>query len=980
MARRKSDKRPGGTVHQVDIDAEMQAAYLDYAMSVIVARALPDVRDGLKPVHRRILYAIHDMGLTHDKPYKKSARIVGEVLGKYHPHGDAAVYEAMARMAQDFSLRALLVDGQGNFGSIDGDAPAAMRYTEARLAALSAEMLRDIGKETVDFGPNFDGSLTEPLVLPALLPNLLVNGASGIAVGMATNIPPHNLGEVCDALIYLIGREGHWDEVNVADLMKFIPGPDFPTGGVVFRYGKSDGEARNDAIETTYAVGRGRFVVQARAHFEEMGRGRARIVVTELPYAVNKARLIERIADLVRGGRLEGIADVRDESDRTGMRLVIELSRNGHQRDVLERLFQLTPMRTVFGASMLALVDGEPRTLPLKRILLYYLEHRQEVVRRRTEYDLARALERAHILEGLLAALSHLDEVIQVIRQSRTADSARSNLMRRFRLTEVQATAILDMPLRRLAQLERRKLEEEHREKRELIKELEELLASPKRILGVVQKELEELKAQYADPRRTKLLDRTEGILTARDLLPDEPVWVYITPNGRIGRQSAKSGGREVAKAVPDRLTRLLVTNTRDDLILITAGGRAGRLPVHQIPQDEGGRWDDLTGIVRDDTVIAAIPISPVKEALEGDCLFLVTRRGRAKRIRLSEVVSALANTPAIIGVEGGDAVVSAVETPGDGDVLLLARQGRGIRFRESEVRTMGLAASGVGAIRLAANDEVVTALLVKEKGHLVTATEKGYIKRTSLSEFPSQGRNGSGVVAAKVSEKTGPLTGADVLSVITKTTLFIPLTFGTSRALGASNVSAAGRNASGSLLGRLAKGAKITGLVALPENGGEEGDRSEERQTKFVLEEKPRLKRVSKTGKAGDSAGKPKAADKERKRTKSTAKTERAAGVTVETRPAAGKAKSKEAASTRSKQSIAPASATGKTRASKGSLPPQPKAKQGRATVLQIGQTEGKAEDDPKVRRGKTKTISLKKETPAETPKRSRRSRKPKT
>ena len=455
-----------GTVRQIDIDQEMQGAYLDYAMSVIVSRALPDVRDGLKPVHRRILYAMHDMGLRPDTPYKKSARIVGEVLGKYHPHGDAAVYEAMARMAQDFSLRYMLVDGQGNFGSIDGDSPAAMRYTEARMAHIAEEMLADIDKDTVDFVPNFDDTLTEPAVLPAALPNLLVNGASGIAVGMTTNIPPHNLGEVCDALIYLIDNYKKLDDVTVEDLTRFIQGPDFPTGGVVYRYAGEDGDGdRVDLIRNAYALGRGRLTVQAQVHIEEMSRNRSRIVVTELPYQVNKTRLIERIAELVRDGRIEGITDLRDESDRQGMRICIELTRTVEPREILSQLFKLTPMQTTFGLRMLALVDGEPRLLSLKRVLVHYLEHRQEIITRRSRYLLERAKLRAHILEGLLKALDNIDEVIDIIRRSRTTDTARKNLMKRLKLTEIQAQAILDMPLKRLAALERRKIADEHKEK-----------------------------------------------------------------------------------------------------------------------------------------------------------------------------------------------------------------------------------------------------------------------------------------------------------------------------------------------------------------------------------------------------------------------------------------------------------------------------------------------------------------------------------
>ena len=528
-----------GIIRQINIDVEMQASYLDYAMSVIVARALPDARDGLKPVHRRILYAMHDLGLDPAKPYKKSARIVGEVLGKYHPHGDAAVYEAMVRMAQDFSLRYPLVDGQGNFGSVDGDNAAAMRYTEARLSKIAVEMLADIDKDTVDWTDNFDGTLKEPTVLPAMLPNLLVNGASGIAVGMATNIPPHNLGEVVDALCFLIDNFKRHDDVTVDDLMQFIPGPDFPTGGVIYRYaqeGTGDAAEQVDVIAHAYAGGKGHIVMQAKAHIEDMSRNRARIVVTELPYMTNKTNLLERIAELVRDGRLEGITDLRDESDRTGMRVCIEMTRTVEPRQILADLFKLTPLQNTFGVSLLALVDGEPKLLSLKRMLLHYIEHRQEVIVRRAKHDLAKAKLRAHILEGLLRALDVLDEVIATIRKSRNADTAKQNLIEEFKFTDIQAQAILDMQLRRLAALERRKLQDEYRETIALIRELEALLDSPQRVLALIKENLLDLKARYGDARRTQIADRVKGTLTTMDVLPDEDVWISLSTDGMIAQ------------------------------------------------------------------------------------------------------------------------------------------------------------------------------------------------------------------------------------------------------------------------------------------------------------------------------------------------------------------------------------------------------------------------------------------------------------
>jgi len=542
-----------GQVRRIDIDDEMQQAYLDYAMSVIVARALPDARDGLKPVHRRILYAMHDMGIRPDADFKKSARIVGEVLGKYRPHGDMAVYEAMARMAQDFSMRLPLAEGQGNFGSVDGDAPAAMRYTEARLTPLAMEILADIEKDTVDFLDNFDGSLKEPAVLPSGIPNLLVNGATGIAVGMATSVPPHNLGEVCDALIFMLENWTKLEQVSVEDLMRFIPAPDFPTGGIIVT-GKGEGEG----LPAAYGTGRGRISLQARAHIEEMGRGRSRILVTELPYQTNKAALIERIAELARAAEIEGIADLRDESDRQGMRIVIELTKTAEPEKVLGQLYRRTPMQGTFSIIILALVEGEPRLLSLKQALRVYIEHRLEVVRRRGQFDLRRARERAHILEGLQTALEHLEEVIQMIRSARDADQARERLIRRFRLSEPQANAILDMPLRRLASLERKKIDIEYKEKLAQIKELEALLASDKRLRAAIAAEIAEVRGKYGDRRRTQIVQMAKGkrgqrVLTATDLADLTPVketWVVVTSEGLIEQLMAEARRVITAKSV----------------------------------------------------------------------------------------------------------------------------------------------------------------------------------------------------------------------------------------------------------------------------------------------------------------------------------------------------------------------------------------------------------------------------------------------
>jgi DNA gyrase subunit A len=753
-----------GTVRRVDIEQEMQTAYLDYAMSVIVSRALPDVRDGLKPVHRRILYAMHDMGLHSGTPYRKSARIVGEVLGKYHPHGDAAVYEAMARMAQGFSLRYPLVDGQGNFGSVDGDAPAAMRYTEARMHDMGREMLADIEKGTVDFSPNFDDTLQEPSVLPSSLPNLLINGSAGIAVGMATNIPPHNLGEVCDALAYMIDHYRRIDDVAVDDLMRFIHGPDFPTGGVVYRY-REDGEETVDAVRAAYAVGRGRFTVQAKAHIEEMSRSRHRIVVTELPYQTNKTNLIERIAELVRSGRIEGIGDLRDESDRRGMRLVIELTRTVEPRDVLGQLFRLTPLQNTFGVNMVALVDGEPRLLSLKRALQYYIEHRREIVTRRSRFELERAKLRAHVLEGLLIALSNLDEVIAIIRRSRTADSARTNLRRRFKLTEIQAQAILDMPLRRLAALERKKIEQEYKEKQKLIRYLQSLLRSPKKILGVVKDELLAMKEHHGDVRRTQIVERERGELTTHDLIPDEEVLMTITRRGNV-RQGPPDQARSLtAGRGKDVVTHCWRANSRDDLYLFTTDGWVARWPVHQIPnletRPQGTALDELCPLLKGRT-LGAVLILPCYSAEPAGYLLTVTRMGKVKRSTLAEFISETAKGDAVVmGVDQGDALAWVHVSSGEQEVILVTQQGQAIRFSEEEVRPMGLTAGGVLGIKLNTGDQLVGADLVKSRASLLVVSSAGYGKRTSLADYPAQKRYGGGVVTYNPSTRTGGLVGA---------------------------------------------------------------------------------------------------------------------------------------------------------------------------------------------------------------------------
>ena len=736
-----------GTIQPVTIEDEMRRAYLDYAMSVIVARALPDVRDGLKPVQRRILYAMHELGLHPGAPYKKSARIVGEVLGKYHPHGDAAVYEAMARMAQDFSLRYPLVDGQGNFGSVDGDSPAAMRYTEARLAPIAAEMLNDLDKETVDWVDNFDGTLQEPAVLPARLPNLLVNGSSGIAVGMATSIPPHNLSEVCDAIAYLVDHWEERDEVTVEDLMQFLPGPDFPTGGVILG---------GEELVQAYATGRGLITVRAQAHVEETNGGRHRIVITEIPYQVNKSALLERIAELARDGRLEDISDLRDESDRRGMSIVIELRRGAQPKTVLNRLFKYTALQSTFSVQLLALVDGEPRLLTLKRALELYVEHRREVIVRRSRYELAKAQARAHVLEGLKIALDHLDAVIQTIRQSPDVETARVRLMERFHLTEVQAQAILDMPLRRLAALERQKIDDEYEELIRRIAYLEDLLASPRKILGVIRTDLEELKKTYGDPRRTAIIHGVEAEFEEEELVAEEAVLVIITQRGYIKRvperlfRAQARGGRGVIgiqTKEEDSVLYLLAARTTDTLLFFTNRGKVYAERVYQIPSaDRTAQGVLLAGMLAldaEEQVTAALAVRDFSEGF----LTMVTVGGKVKRTPLSEFASIRSGGLVAIVLEDGDELGWVRLTPGDAELILVTEHGQALRFREDEVRPMKRMAAGVSGIRLEDGDRVASADVVIPESDLLVVTERGFGKRTSLAEFPVQGRYGKGVV-----------------------------------------------------------------------------------------------------------------------------------------------------------------------------------------------------------------------------------------
>ena len=740
-----------GMVRKIDIDDEMQQAYLDYAMSVIVARALPDARDGLKPVHRRILYAMHDMGVRPDTPYKKSARIVGEVLGKYHPHGDMAVYDAMARMAQDFSMRALLVDGQGNFGSVDGDSPAAMRYTEARLTDVAVNLLSDIQKNTVDFSENFDGTLMEPDVLPAAVPNLLVNGATGIAVGMATSIPPHNLGEVIDALVDLLRNWEKMDDLTIEDLMRFIKGPDFPTGGVIIQ------DTNGDTLASAYATGRGGVTVQANAHWEEMSRGRNRIIVTELPYMVNKSSLIERIASLVREERLEGIADLRDESDRQGMRIVIELTKTAEPDAVLRELYKSTPMRSTFSINLLALVEGEPRLLGLKQALRVYLEHRLTVVRRRSEYDLERARQRAHILEGLRIALKNLDEVVDMIRRSSDAETARNRLMKRFHLTDIQAQAILDMPLRRLAALERKKIEEDYKEVQATIKGLETLLRSPRKMRLVVSDELIAVKETFADPRRTQIVHLGEGqatttMLTTTDLVVEQSVWVMASPEGLISRSAddkpPRLSGRDVASV-------LITANTRDTLYLVASNGDAAAIPMHLLPvaarPSDGMPIYKLSPFTQDHRLVAAFALPGKEERAEDWYILSVTHQGMVKKSAITDLPGASAHLFTLAKINPDDMLGWIHLTNGKAQVLLASANGMAICFGEDEVRPMGLVAAGVMGIKLQDKDEIIAAEILVPRTEVLLVASDGTAKRVTAIQFPLQGRYGQGVIAWKL-------------------------------------------------------------------------------------------------------------------------------------------------------------------------------------------------------------------------------------
>lgn len=742
-----------------DIGTEMRESFMDYAMSIIVSRALPDVRDGMKPVHRRILYAMSELGMAPDKPHKKSARIVGEVIGKYHPHGDSAVYESMVRMAQDFSMRYMLVDGHGNFGSIDGDMAAAMRYTEARLSKIAMEMLRDINKETIDFAPNYDGEEQEPVVLPARYPNLLVNGVSGIAVGMATNIPPHNLGEVIDGVQAMIRNP----DITPMELMEYIQGPDFPTAGYILG---------REGIRQAYRTGRGSVTMRAKATIEE-NNNKARIVVHEIPYQVNKARLVEKIAELVRDKRIDGITDLRDESDRNGMRIVIELRRDVNPNVVLNNLYKHTAMQSNFGINMLAIVNNEPKILNLRDVLFYYLEHQVTVIRRRTEFELKKAEARAHILEGLRVALDHLDEVIALIRASQTTEAAREGLMERFGLSHEQAQAILDMRLQRLTGLEREKIENEYQELLARIAELREILANEHLVLQIINDELQEIKERFADERRTEITVGEDSILD-EDLIPREEVIITITHTGYIKRlpantyRSQKRGGRGVVgmdTKSEDFVEHLFVTNSHHYLMFFTDKGKAYRLKAYEIPElSRTARGTPIINLIQIEQGESINAVIPVENFDSDNFLFFATRQGVVKKTPLEDYVNIRKGGLIAINLREDDSLIDVKLTDGQQEIIMGTAQGMSIRFKESDVRSMGRSATGVKGITLDDNDEVIGMDVVDQELDILIVTTKGYGKRTPASDYRSQTRGGKGIKTINITEKNGPVVALKVV------------------------------------------------------------------------------------------------------------------------------------------------------------------------------------------------------------------------
>lgn len=748
-------------IKDVDLSKVMRTSFLDYAMSVIVARALPDVRDGLKPVHRRILYGMNELGVTPDKPYKKSARIVGDVMGKFHPHGDFAIYESMVRMAQDFSYRYMLVDGHGNFGSVDGDGAAAMRYTEARMSKITLEMLRDINKDTIDFQPNYDGTEREPVVLPARFPNLLVNGATGIAVGMTTNIPPHNLGEVISGIHMLMKNP----DVTTADLMEAIPGPDFPTGAIVM--GKS-------GIRKAYETGKGTVTLRAKVEIDEQANGKQQIVVHELPYMVNKARLIERIAELAREKKIEGITDVKDESDREGMRVTIDVRRDVSASVVLNNLYKLTLMQTTFGFNMLAIVNGTPKILSLKQILQYYLKHQEEVIRRRTEFELKKAKARAHILEGLRIALDHIDAIINIIRGSQSPDVAKDKLMNEYQLSDKQAQAILDMRLVRLTGLERDKVENEYSKTMAAIADYEDILAKPERIDKIIYEELLEIQEKFGDERRTELMVGEVLSIEDEDLIEEENVVVTLTHNGYIKRlptsdfKAQNRGGRGVQGMGvhdDDFIEHLLTTSTHDELLFFTNVGKVYRMKAYEIPEygrtAKGIPVINLLDISADEKIQTVINIPADKvQTDKAMYLFFITRQGTVKRTSVSEFENIRKNGLKAITLRDGDELINVLATDDSKNIIIGTHQGYAVSFDEKDIRSMGRSAAGVRGIRLRDNDYVIGSAILEPESKVFVISENGYGKQTAASEYPIKGRGGKGIKTTNITEKNGPLAG----------------------------------------------------------------------------------------------------------------------------------------------------------------------------------------------------------------------------
>jgi DNA gyrase subunit A len=813
-----------GHIKEVSISQEMKSSFLDYAMSVIVSRALPDVRDGLKPVHRRILYAMHDLGITADKPYKKSARIVGEVIGKYHPHGDSAVYDTMVRMAQNFNYRYMLVDGHGNFGSVDGDAAAAMRYTEARMSKISMELLRDINKDTIDFQDNYDGQEKEPIVLPSRFPNLLVNGSAGIAVGMATNIPPHQLGEVIDAVLALSKDP----DITVAELMEIIPGPDFPTAGQII--GRS-------GIRKAYETGRGSITIRAKVEIEEKSNGKQTIIVRELPYQVNKAKLIEKIAELVRDKKIDGITDLRDESDRNGMRIVIEVRKDANANVLLNNLYKQTALQTSFGINMLALVDGQPKVLNLKQCLQHYLDHQKVVIRRRTAYELRKAEARAHILEGLRIALDHLDEVINLIRNSQTTEIARDGLMERFSLSEKQAQAILDMRLQRLTGLEREKIEEEYQNLVKLIAELKAILADEEKVLEIIRKELLEIKERFNDERRTEIVAGGVESIDDEDLIPRENIVITLTHNGYIKRlplstyRAQKRGGRGVqgmGTNEDDFVEHLLTTSTHDTILFFTNKGKVYRKKGYEIPEfgrtAKGIPIINLLEIDKGEWINAMIP---VQEFVDDWYLFFATKEGICKRSPLSSFAHIRNSGLIALNLREGDELISVKLTDGTKNVIIGTKNGLLIRFPETDVRSMGRTATGVKGITLETDDEVVGMDILEDHMDVLIVTKNGYGKRTPASEYRVQSRGGKGLKTCNITEKNGSLVA--VKAVTDEEDIMIITAGGVLIRVAVSEISQMGRNTQGVKLIRLDENEYVATVARVQKDEENQDEHSEE-------------------------------------------------------------------------------------------------------------------------------------------------------